>query len=110
MEKTITILGEEVAITFCMAVEMKYEQITQQPFNLDDLKFKRNIMALYMAAILVAKPKTKITFDKLISKATREEIDALDDAVAKTMSEWLKIPKVIPVEEKPDDGDDQPKN
>ena len=37
MEKKITILGEEIAIAFNMAVEMAYERITGNPFKLEDL-------------------------------------------------------------------------
>ena len=111
MEKKITILGEEITIAFNMAVEMAYERITGSPFKLEDLKFKMNVMPLYMAAIIANNPDTKITFDDLSTKATKKEIMALDEAVSETMSDWLEIPSVIPEEKKPEgDDEEQPKN
>lgn len=111
MEKKISILGEEITIAFNMAVEMAYERITGNPFKLEDLKFKMNVMPLYMAAVIANNPDTKITFDDLSTKATKKEIMALDEAVSETMSDWLEIPSVIP-EDKKLEGDDeeQPKN
>lgn len=111
MEKKITILGEEIAIAFNMAVEMAYERITGNPFKLEDLKFKMNVMPLYMAAVIANNPDTKITFDDLSTKATKKEIMALDQAVSETMSDWLEIPSVIPEDQKPEgDDEEQPKN
>lgn len=110
MEKKITILGEEITIAFNMAVEMAYERITGMPFSLEDMKFKMNVMPLYMASIIANNPDTKITFDDLTHLATKKEIMALDQAVSDTMSDWLEIPSVIPADHKPEDADEEPKN
>ena len=109
MEKKITINGEECTIKFNMAVEIAYEDITGRPFNLDDFKVKKFMPALFMAAIIANNPETKVTMDYLLSDANIDEIHALDVAISETMSDWLHISDVIPVE-KPADDDEQPKN
>lgn len=108
MEKRITILGEDIAIRFNMAVELAYEEIADRPFLLEDMEYQKNSIALYTAAIITNNPDTKITFDRLITEATGEDIKVLGGAVISCMREWMNIPSVIP-EEKRDD-DDQPKN
>lgn len=109
MKKIITILGEEVTIAFNMATEMAYEGITKQPFDLESMKDKRNIIALYTAAVIANNKDTKITFESIAQEASMAEIKALDEAVSETMRDWLNIPEVIPPEKKID-GEEQPKN
>jgi hypothetical protein len=109
MKKIITILGEEVTIAFNMATEMAYERITKQSFDLEQMKDKRNIIALYTAAVIANNKDTKITFESIAQEASMAEIKALDEAVSETMRGWLNIPEVIPPEKKID-GEEQPKN
>lgn len=111
MEKKITINGEELTIRFNMAVEVSYEEITDVPFSLDDLKYKRYVMCLYMAAILTNNPETKITLEWLMNSATSDDIKVIDDAMADCMSDFLHVPKIIPEEKLTEEQEgDEPKN
>lgn len=109
----ITILEEEIEIRFCIAVELAYEEITGEPFDLKGLNKMKNSVALGMAAITVSNPDTQITVEKLVKEASGQEFAALNTAVVNSMTEWLGIPKVIEDAEKnepqPDEGE-QPKN
>lgn len=110
MEKNITVMGEEVTIKFNMAVQIAYERITGRQFNLDDFKTKEFMPALFMAAIIANNPKTKVKMDYLLSDATVDEVHALDVAISETMSDWLHISDVIPVEKPAEEDEEQPKN
>lgn len=110
----IKILKEEIDIRFNIAVELAYEEITDEEFNVESLKKMKNTIALGMAAILVANEKTEITIDRLLREATGPEIAALNQAVLDSMTEWLAIPEVIAKEDakepQPDINEEQPKN
>ena len=110
----VNILGEEIDIQFNWAVEMAYEEIAGEPFNIEALSKMKNTVALDMAAIIVAKPDTNITIEDLMKKANGKEIGDLNNAVIETMTEWLQIPKVVAdaeaKEEQPDVNEEQPKN
>lgn len=107
MEKKIKFLGEEITIRFNMAVELAYEEIAEKPFNLKDLDSQKNSVALYMAAIIANNPDTQITFERVITEATAAEIGNIASATIECMTDWLKVPDVIPTEQK---SDEQPKN
>lgn len=89
-----SILGEEVDIRFCMAVEIAYEEIAGEPFSLEALSKAKNTVALDMAAIMVGKPDTAITVERLMKEATGQEIAGLNNAVVQSMTEWLTVPAV----------------
>ena len=108
MEKKLKIMGEKVVIRFNMSVAMAYEEITEKPFNLDDLKFKKYLMALFMAAIIANNKETKITFDKLRTDASIDEINALEAALVEATRAWYKVPGVIPTDKK--QGEEAQKN
>ena len=111
MEKKITILGEEITIAFNMAVEMAWERITKQEFSLKDMNFKTNLVPLYYAAIIANNEQTNISFDDLMRKASRKELNALDAALSECMKDFLEIPDIIKEEQKPEgEGEKQPKN
>lgn len=98
-----------------MAVELAYEEITGEPFDVASLKSMKNTVALGMAAILTANPDTGITIERLLREASGKEIGDLNRAVIESMSEWLSIPKVITDEDakepQPDVNDpNTPKN
>ena len=100
--KPIEILGEQITIKFNMAVEIAYEDMTGQPFTIDAMKSQKNSAALYMSAILVSKPDTQITMERLIHEADGPTISTLSTAIINAMSEWMKLPAVIqeePVEQ-----------
>lgn len=110
----VNILKEEINIQFNMAIEIAYEEISGETFNVESLKKMRNTIALDMAAIIAAKPDTEITIERLMKEAKGPEIAALNKAVIDEMTAWLNIPEVIAKEEanepQPDVNDEQPKN
>ena len=111
---TIEILKEKLDIRFNMAVELAYEEITGEEFNVESLKKMKNTIALGMAAILVANENTEITIERLLKEANGKEIGALNKAVLDSMTEWVAIPDVIAIEDakepQPDVNEAQPKN
>ena len=112
-EKKVTVLGEELDIRFNMAVEIAYEDIANEPFSVQSLERQKNIVALCMAVIIVNNPDTKITTEQFIREVPSDEYNAIVSAVIEAMTEWMKIPSVIPKSEKAeesDQSDDSPKN
>ena len=95
-EKKVTVLGEELDIRFNMAVEIAYEDITNEPFSFQSLERQKNIVALCMAAIIVNNPETKITAERFIREVASDEYNAIVSTVIEAMTEWMKIPSVIP--------------
>lgn len=95
----IQILGEEIEIKFNMAVEIGYEELSNTSFNIDDLAKSRNTLILSLAAIIASNPDTSITFDRLLTEASAQEIAILNKAVVEAMTNWLSIPAVIAKEE-----------
>lgn len=89
---TITLFGETLPIVFNMAVEIAFEEISGEPFDLDALQKQRNALALYMAAITVANKDTAITLDKLLYEAKAEDIITLKEAVWSALADWASIP------------------
>lgn len=110
MAKKITILGQKVNIEFNLAVEVAYERITGKPFNTKELSMQTNASALYMAAILANNPKTKITYDQLITKAKGKEINELAKVVMQSMAEWLELPELVTKDEKPESDEEKEQN
>lgn len=104
MEKHITFLGEELTIRFNMATEIAYEEVSGQPFDVNSLTSTKNTAILYLAAILANNPKSDITLDDILFKATLPEIAEIRDAVINCMSDWMKVPEVLK-EEKDKDGE-----
>ena len=99
-ERKVTVLGEELDIRFNMAVEIAYEEIANEPFNVQSLERQKNIVALCMATIIANNPETKITAERFIREVASDEYNTLVSAVIEAMTEWMKIPSVIP-QEKP---------
>lgn len=109
--KTITILGEEVKIGFSMAVELAYEEMTDEAFDVGRLARQKNSLAMGMASIKTFNPETKLTMEQIAMNASYEEIKALNDTVVSEMLDWLKIPKVIKEQAQPsEEGEDNQKN
>ena len=111
MEKKIKIKDEEITIRFNLAVQMLYEDISGIPFKLEDLKFQKYIVCLYMAAIIANNENTEITLEWLANEATNEEIKAIDNATGECMTDFLHLPDIMA--EKPaetEDEGEQPKN
>lgn len=95
-ERKVTVLGETIDIRFNMAVEIAYEDIANEPFNVQSLERQKNIVALCMAVIIVNNPDTKITTEQFIREVPSDEYNAIVSTVIEAMTEWMKIPFVIP--------------
>ena len=100
----VKILGEEIAIKFNMAVEIGYEEILGEAFDVTQLDKQKNSLALYMSAILASNPETAITMDRLLTEASGPEIAQLSQAVIEAMTAWMELPAVME-EEKKEEGD-----
>lgn len=100
----VKILSEELEIKFNMAVEIGYEEIIGEAFDVTQLDKQKNSLALYMSAILASNPDTAITMDRLLTEATGHEIAQLSQAVVEAMTTWMEVPAVA-VEEKKEEGD-----
>lgn len=87
---SVKMLGEELKIKFNLAVEICYEQITGNAFDLDALKMTSNAIALYYAAIITNNPETSIKIEDLLCNATGQEISALSKAVFSSIDKWCK--------------------
>lgn len=92
---TISILGEEINITYNLAVELEFGDIAGQDFTPELLQSRKACVQLYVAAIKANNPDTAITFERLTKEATIEELSALDRAVGKELVAWRKIPVTI---------------
>lgn len=104
--KPVTILGEQIDIRFCMAVEIAYEEIAGEAFSIESLNRQKNSVALYMAAIITAKPDTQVTVERLMRECSGQEIGQLATAVIESMTAWMQIPDVLPKEPEPKTDDD----
>lgn len=109
-QDTVHILGEDITISFCMAVEIAYEEISGEAFDVATIDNRKKMLILDYAAILTAKPDTTISFDRLVKEAKPKEISALSEAVCNAMYQWYEIPAVMaePKVEKKDE--EAPKN
>lgn len=103
----INLLGKEVNITFNLATEIAYEQITGEAFGIEKLSFTKNAVALYMSAIIANNPDIDITTEDIISKASGAEVKALSDAIYAEMKAWMNIPDVMEEKEETKDEDEE---
>ena len=101
----IDLFGESLDIAFNMAVEIGYEEITGEAFDIEGIKRSKNMVALLYSSIAVNNPDTAITIDDLYRKAKASDIVALRDCVFAAMNEWIAVPKVIEVDDEADGGD-----
>lgn len=88
--KHITLFGEELDIDFALGVEISYEEITGKPFNVQDLEMVKNTAAFYYAAIITYNPKTDISLDDIVYKASAADIATLREAVFGAFTDWCK--------------------
>lgn len=105
---TIHLFDETISIAFNMAVEIGYEEITGEIFDIESIRKTKNMVALLYAAVVVNNPGTKITIDDLYTKAKASDITALRDCVFQAMNEWIAVPAVM--EENAEESGDAKKN
>lgn len=95
MEKKINILGEDIVVRFNMAVQLAYEEITGNAFNVQDMTMKKAQMALFIATILTNNPDTGITMERMMTEATSDDITKLDNALGDVIAEWYHLPRQV---------------
>lgn len=88
-------MTDELTIRFSMAVEIAYEDISGEPFSFDGLSKKKNLIALYEAAIITANKEPKVTVDDLLLWLDNEQLMKIDNAISECMREWMHIPAVM---------------
>ena len=91
----INILGHDLNISFSMAVEIKYEELSGKPFDLQQMDTQKATMQLCYATLKVSNDNVPFTIDEMNRKATFSETTELKAAVIKAMNEWLGIPAVM---------------
>ena len=95
IEKKVTINGGEFDVTFNMAVEIEYEDMSGQPFDVASMNTQKATMQLCYASLKEANDKLPFSFDELKNTINIEEWIALKDAVIGAMTEWFHIPAVM---------------
>lgn len=97
----INILGEDVKIAFNMAVEIAYEQLTGQVFDLEAISKSMTMgtVKLAFACIIANNPDTTITLDNILYDITPAEMKMLTETYVREMREWLQIPDVVAADE-----------
>ena len=112
----ITIAGTTYPIEFTMQAIMTFEEIADKSFF--DCNFNKTTdrMALIYAAVMNADKKADITIEKI---AGSMDLQAIQDIIAafgivmNLANDFFKLPKVTQEEdkdEKPQEGDEKPKN
>lgn len=91
----IQFLGKEVSIAFNVAVQVEYEDITGEAWNVERLGRVKNSCALYAATINVNNPDSPITSEEIQQHATSEEMTRISTAVAEEMAKWFKLPATM---------------
>jgi len=87
---------DELSIRFNMAVEIAYEDITGEPFDLMTIsKSKKNLLSLYSAVIITCNKDSKVTTDDLLFNLDGEELTKIDAAISECMRDWLHLPLVM---------------
>lgn len=107
--KQIEILGEKVNIIFNFSVELAFEEIAEEAFNIEKLSRKKYQLVLYMAAIVANNEETEITLNRLAKEATAHELNALDNAIAEEMKVWMHIPTMFNNENASEETDENKK-
>lgn len=92
---TVKINGHELNVVFNMAVEIEYEDMSGQPFDLEKMNTQKATMQLCYASMKVANSKLPFTFDQLNGIISFSETTELKNAVLTAMHDWLNIPSVM---------------
>ena len=108
--KKINILGHELDVTFNMAVEIEYEEMSGKPFDLEKMNTQKATMQICYASLKIANNKVPFTFEQMNGKLSRNETADLKNAVIEAMNEWLGIPAVMAGNEQEQPAGDSEKN
>lgn len=93
--KKVTILGHELNVSFCMAAEIEYEELSGRPFDLQQMDTQKATMQLCYAVLKVSNDKVPFTSEELNLQATFSETAELKAAVIEGMNDWFGIPAVM---------------
>lgn len=101
----IKFIGKDIDIAFNVAVQIEYENITSEPFDISKLAYMKNSIALYEAAIKVNNRDAGITSADIASKASAEDMKAISSAVVEEMAAWINVPDFIKEKQKDEEGE-----
>lgn len=108
--KKVTTLGHDLNVSFSMAAEIEYEELSGKPFDLEKMNTQKATMQLCYAVLKVSNDKVPFTFDELNRKAKFSETAELKAAVIEAMNEWLGIPAVMAEKEQAQPDGEEEKN
>lgn len=91
---TKIILGKQVELSYNLATQIAYEQLTDKPFDPDDFRSTKSIVLLIMACIIANNKDVEISLDELTRELSSEEFIDLAKAVFELYAEWNHIPSV----------------
>lgn len=96
----IKFIGKYINIAFNVAVQIEYENITSEPFDISKLAYMKNSVALYEAAIKVNNPDAGITSADITLQASSADMKTISTAVVEEMAAWIKVPEMMKEEPK----------
>ena len=108
--KKITILGHDLNVSFNMAAEIEYEELSGNPFDLEKMNTQKATMQLCYATLKVSNDKVPFTIDEMNRKATFSETAELKSTVIEAMNDWLGIPAVMTEEAQAQPAGEEEKN
>lgn len=91
----VTLFGKEYFVIFNMSVQIRYEEMSEKPFDLSTLDTQKATMQLCYASLKEANDKLPFTFDEMLKDLSVSETGELKNAVIASMNEWFEIPKVM---------------
>lgn len=104
--KKVTLFGKEYAVTFNMAVQIRFEDMSEKPFDLSTLDTQKATMQLCYASLKEANDKIPFTFEDMVKDLSVGETGELKNAVIASMNEWFEIPKVMQKDGQPEQEQD----
>ena len=108
--KKINILDHELNVSFNMAVEIEYEEMSGQPFDLESMNTQKATMQICYASLKIANNKVPFTFEQMNGKLSFSETADLKNKVIEAMNDWLVIPSVMADNEQEQPVSEEEKN
>ena len=90
-----------------MAVQIRYEEMSEKPFDLSTLDTQKATMQLCYASLKEANDKLPFTFGEMLKDLSVSETGELKNAVIASMNEWFEIPKVTQKDDQPQQEQDE---
>lgn len=92
----VKIKGKKRDLRFSLGAQIIYEEITNKPFSVENLKYTRDRLTLAFACMKRPDEKDNIEFDDLL-KVDAKTFNEIDAALAKELTAWYNIPTVAGV-------------